>query len=292
MLPKNFYKNVEIRGELRHILYGDTDSLFLTIPYQSDKKMSAIEKWDTIDPVVKSINDLIIDYTSSVILKKCNIQPKHNHTFFKTEFLMDGILFINVKKNYAYKVLVKEGKVVEPFIEYKNLEVARSNVSILTKEILKYLVEDVVLNNEVSKDEKLNKLVESMKRFKDEFLNCFETYELEKIAVPGKWSKDKFMINGMSIYNHIMDEKVFTPGSSGKFIYTKFNNPYLFKDNFDITKINGIALPYIYDKDKLKREMIKYEIEFDHKTQWGKIFTATCVHVINAIRQNYDKETN
>lgn len=267
-------------------LVHNTDSIFLTIPHKYNENETIEDKMEIANETAKGINELIIKYTKDFLLTKCNIDPSHNCTDFESEMLMESILFISVKKNYAYKMLVKEGKILEkPKVDYKNLEVKRSNIPTMTKNILTHLVEDIALNKEVHN--KVEATIEGVKYFKEQFNSAISEMRLAEISTPGKWAKNEFIINGMKIYNYIMEEEVFSPMSAGRFIYTRFNNPSLFSSNFDTKKINGICIPYDFDSDKLKQKLYEYDIEIDETKQWEKVFTTTCKKVIESIKSNY-----
>ena len=44
-LPDNFYKGVEVKGSLKHILYSDTDSIFISIPMKNADQLSVEDRW-------------------------------------------------------------------------------------------------------------------------------------------------------------------------------------------------------------------------------------------------------
>ncbi len=78
----------------------NTDSIFITIPTKEDaSQLAPDELWNKAIEASNGINDLIIDYTKDVLLPRCNIKPEHNQTFFKTELLMESIMFLDTKKD-------------------------------------------------------------------------------------------------------------------------------------------------------------------------------------------------
>jgi len=280
-LEKDFYKTVEIPGHLRHVLYSDTDSIFIKIPIDSTVDKNNLKQlWDVAENSADQINNLIVDYTTNILLPRCNINSSHNKTFFKTELLMESILLLDVKKKYAYKLLVKEGNVLKtPKISYTGIEVIKSNGIKLTQDLLKSIIEEVALNLEVPVKQKREKTLELIDKFYNKFNECIRDFNIDYIGIPGKWSKTKQIIDGMKLYNHIMNEIIFEPGSAAKFIYTKPIQIRDFKDQM------GICIPYSYNIDLIKEKFQTFNIQIDSKTQWSKLFNITCERVIETIKK-------
>ena len=187
------------------------------------------------------------------------------------------------KKNYAYKLLVKKGKVfTKPKIDYTGIQIVKSDAAKFTQDLLRTMIEDVILG-EVSAPSYLKTIITIVDEYHKKFNKLCDEFEFSDIGFPGKWQKKTFIINGMQIYNFITNKKVFSFGSSGKFIYCSFKNPNLFT-NIDMSKINGICIPYVYDKELIKNIFKKYQIEIDRPTQWAKLFTTTCERIINLVK--------
>ncbi|MFW6025773.1 MAG: DNA polymerase domain-containing protein [Candidatus Woesearchaeota archaeon] len=282
MFEKDFYYEVEKPNALKYILYGDTDSIFIAIPDPKIKEKTAEQKWETAEKSAGEINKLIIDYTKEKILKRCNINPEHNRTFFDTELLMESIMFLDIKKNYAYNLLVKEGKVLDPpKTNYKGIPVIKSDAAKMTQQLLREMIENVILNNKIEDKDKMKSILEIVNKYHQKFQKDVSKYNFSDIGVPAKWSKDELSINGMKIYNKILNEDVFTFGSAGKFIYTKFQSLNEFKDlGINTKNINGICVPYEYNPEKLKEKLNQYGITIDGHRQWNdKIFIKICQRV-------------
>ena len=151
-LPDNFYKLVEQKGFLKNILYGDTDSIFISIPFQNADALSVEDRWKLAEHNAGKINELIIEYVTKTLLPRGNINPKFNRTFFKTEMLIDNALFLDVKKNYAYKLSCKEGVVLDPpKVKYTGIQVVKSDAAKLTQNLLKDMIENVMLNEKIKR---------------------------------------------------------------------------------------------------------------------------------------------
>jgi len=103
-VPKT--ENFIANGALVH----NTDSLFIVIPVKNAEKLSTAEKLKISNEVSEDINNAVTKYLNEYFLPKSNISPEQNATYFKSEMLMDSIMFLDVKKTYAYKLLAKKEK--------------------------------------------------------------------------------------------------------------------------------------------------------------------------------------
>lgn len=285
-LPKNFYDDVERPGSLKHVLYSDTDSCFVVVPAKDIKNMPAEKRIEIGHNAAVGINEAITKYLNEFLLPKSNISTQYNRTSFKEEFLIDSILFLDVKKNYAYKCLAREGKIFEkPEIKYTGIQVVKSDAAKMTQNILKTLIEDVLLNTEVKSKERLMRVTKAVSDYHEQFQNMCNEFELNDIGFPAKWSKKENFINGMMLYNYIMKEEVFSMSSSGKFIYCNFRNTKTLHDLPNLEKTKGICVPFSYNKELVKAKLEEFQIEIDRKTQFEKIFSTTCQRVVDLVRQ-------
>jgi len=260
-------------------LVHNTDSIFIQIPEENAENKEAKDLWNKAENAAESINDLIIDYNKNVLLPRCNIDPEKNETFFKTELLMTSMLFLDVKKNYAYKLLVKEGVVLnEPKISYTGIQVIKSDSSKFTQDLLREIIENIMLNEKIKDDEKTNKISKIVDQFNKKFKEDVDNFDFTDIGIPGKWSKKILIINGMKMYNKIMNTDTFSMGSAGKFIYCKFaSDPG--------PNINGVCVPYEYDKELLKEKFIANKIVVDENKQWNTLITTTCKRVFDLAKK-------
>ena len=287
MLPRDFYDKVEEPGGVKHIIYSDTDSLYILIPDKEAFKKSTEERIVIADKVADDINDAITRYLNEYLLPKSNISTEYNSTFFKSEVLMDSLMMLDVKKNYAYKTLVKKGKIFKvPKISYVGIAVVKSNTAELTRDLLKTLIDDIVLNTEIEEKLRLKKVSESASFYHSTFLKKCEEFDFPYIAFPGKWSKAQLHINGMLLYNFIMGKEVFAQGSTGYFIYCTFKNNKIFeKTGIDITKINGICVPSKYENSEVKNKFEQFGIAIDKDTQWEKLYITTIQRVVQLVKE-------
>ena len=286
-LQKDYYRNVEEIGFLKHVLYSDTDSIYVVIP--TDAKDLAVEKKiELAQKVSEDINKDIQNYVVDEIFKRANIEPKHNMIDFKTEVIMDSIMFIpKVKKQYAFKMVAEDGKVFdEPIVDYKGIQVVRSDATNIGKRLLRNSIENVILNSEIKKKDKINHILKIVNDTYEEFLKLCEEFKFEDVTVSAKWGKDKTTINSMMIYNFISNSNFFLPASAGRFLYCKFGNiPKLRESRVDTKKINAVSVPYTYSPEELKAKFQEYSITVDLEKQWGRIFTTTVQRIVNLVKE-------
>jgi len=269
-------------------LVHNTDSIFISIPVKNADTLTTKEKLVIVDKIAADINNGIIKYLNDYLLPKSNISQEYNSTYFKSELLMSAIMFLDVKKNYAYKLEAKKGKILEkPEIEYTGIQVIRSNVAKLTQDMLRDIIEGVILNEKIKMKDKLLQTTEIVHKYHDKFLESVNSLELSDLAIPGKWAKQIQFINGMMLYNFIMNKEIFSLGSAGLFIYCTFKNPNIFpKSEVNMSKVNGITIPQVYNKEVLRQKFDEFQIQIDAETQWDKLFSKTVERIVLLVK-NY-----
>jgi len=267
-------------------LVHNTDSLFIAIPAHDADKLTTKEKLVIADKASEDINTAVTKYLNEYFLPKSNISIDQNSTYFKSEMLMSAIMFLDVKKNYAYKLEAKKGKILDKAeISYTGIQVVRSNAAKLTQDMLREIIEGVVLNEEMTNKERLPKVSEIVNKFHETFLDNINNLDLAEISIPGKWAKADQFINGMTMYNYIMKKEIFSMGSAGNFIYCIFRNPKLFQSpNLDMTKVKGIVIPQVYDKLLLDKKLNEYQIQIDKNTQWDILYSTTVGRIVELVK--------
>jgi hypothetical protein len=253
------------------ILVHNTDSLFLTIP--NKEQIEKDKKWDIISEHTRNINNLIIEKTNEIMTMQ-NLDSKYNKTNFKSEMLMSDICFLG-KKTYCYKLENQEGVIVNPpKIKYKGIPVIKSDSSKFSQDLLKEMFENVVLNSDIKFNNKYEALLDLIKKFRNKFEEDINKYDFNYISIPTKWGKKENIINGMTIYNYIMNEEIFTPGSSGKYLYVNFFNHSKIKieKKIDFLKHDILVVPFKYDINKLKDIMNQFNIQLNIEKQFDTIF--------------------
>lgn len=298
----DWYNLCENPSYLKNIIYGDTDSLFIFVDETTTdvRKMVKIARLISLD-----VNKKIIDFTSNYILPTLGYDGKYNQTSFKEEMVMDACIFLDIKKTYAYRLLAKEavvdendnlikGRIFETpkIVPTSNLGI-KTNVLKITNELLGELLE-IALNSKFKASERLKKASLVIKNIEDKFIKMAEEFELLEVALPCKWNKTNNFIYGMKLYNKIIENK-FDYGSTGLFFYCKFKNISKIKDlNLNIDKLenlNGIAIPYEYDKEILKQTLKKYDIELDIEKQIeANVKTKTVMRLLELFEEIAIKE--
>lgn len=303
MIPYTFFKDVEKR--LNHILYSDTDSLFLHIPikFNYENPKDSIEK---VNKIAEDINNRILDHLNSYVLPKLGIDPKYNETFFKTEIIADSIFFLGVKKNYAYRLLVKEGNIIDKKpVKYTGLT-SKSDMTKYTKNIINYSIENVMFDISLSPKEKKEKATKIIIDFRNKIYEDIKELNVSNIGQPKKWStktknnEDTWQISAMRLYNTIMQDDVFKPMTGGVLVPIIITNPTDFvkkiadirylKDTYlqdtPLNKITFLAFPHFqFDKDKVKERMEFFNIKIDNDKIWEKICNTTIKDIMSLFDQ-------
>ena len=306
MLPYSFFNDVE--KPLKYILYGDTDSDFVWLPNITIDTNDLRPTIDLANTIGKDINRLIEEHMKTNVLPKMGINPIHNRTKFKTEIIADCIFFIGIKKNYAYRLLVKEVNIIEHKpIKYTGLT-TKSDMTKYTKQIINELIEQIMFNKEIPLKDKMNKATLFVMKFKQIIKKDISELNLEQIGQPKKWSlktknnTDTWQVFAMKLYNTIMDTEFFKPLSGGiavPIIIKDINlflqkiYPYRFKSDLyiqdaSLNKLKHIVLPYSFDKETVRERLNEYTIEINEDDVWGKI----CGQTIQDIMQLFNKYSN
>lgn len=306
MLPYSFFNDVE--KPLKYILYGDTDSDFVWLPNITIDTNDLRPTIDLANTIGKDINRLIEEHMKTNVLPKMGINPIHNRTKFKTEIIADCIFFIGIKKNYAYRLLVKEGNIIEHKpIKYTGLT-TKSDMTKYTKQIINELIEQIMFNKEIPLKDKMNKATLFVMKFKQIIKKDISELNLEQIGQPKKWSlktknnTDTWQVFAMKLYNTIMDTEFFKPLSGGIAVpiiikdvnlFLQKIDPYRFKSDLyiqdaSLNKLKHIVLPYSFDKETVRERLNEYTIEINEDDVWEKI----CGQTIQDIMQLFNKYSN
>ena len=277
------------------VIVHNTDSLFIQIPQKPD---DIVDKVKLVHKTSTNINDLIVGYNKNYLLPRCGFSPERNETKFKEEMIIDKIIMLDVKKSYAYRLIASEatvdektnkivaGKVFDnPIIEKKSGLGVKSDTITLTKSILDFLI-NLALGDSVKKEDKYKVALQELAKFDKEFKECLKNFDFVKIGTPVRWQKKINAINAMKLYNAIV-EKAFQYLSTGHLLYCKFASQKAINDldiDIDSGKLNAIAIPLKFNKDRLKESLQKYGISFDIEKQWNNIYNKTCQRIIAGLK--------
>jgi len=210
----NFEKLCE--DKLDYLLYIDTDSLFLKIgEYIVDKKIANKITIDNILKTVKKLNPILNNKIMKEFSNKHNVFGKYSYLELKQEIIADKAYFLNAKKRYATHIINREGN-EEDEMDIKGIETQRSDFSELTKEMLKKILNMILLKDDIDIDE-IMEYVEERKIMVKEL--CIKKHlSIGKPVGFGKPLKEYKTIprgvRGMLLWNHLIYD-YFKPGMKG-----------------------------------------------------------------------------
>lgn len=304
----NFWKDVEESDKLKHVIYGDTDSIYI---HNSDIKYTDSE--DAIkqaDILANEINTIITNVLNNHLLIKMNVDKNYNKTFFKTESVISKMMLLEAKKNYAYIEIGKKGKVnSSPKVKYTGVPIVRSDYSKFSQDFIRYLIEEIALSDlNLNMSNVSDKLIEIIEQKQIELEKYLSNYDFKYIATPGRWSlsnnykSEPFVIIGMRLYNTILDQDIFRPGINGLSIPIKIVNEFKFREeisknanrskyfigNVPINKINYLVIPTNYKTEVLKEKFIKYFIRPDKELIWEKSFGTVAKNITKLIKAHFE----
>lgn len=287
------------------VLVHNTDSLYLSVPeIECD---SAEEYVKESEKVSEEINDLIIGCMNDLVLPKMNV-PGHNETFFKTELVMQSILFTNKKKKYCFSEIANEGKIHDkPIIRYTGISVVRTNTASWTKDFIREIVEELALGTKFT--DKLEVKAELQRialKYYTSLQEEIKSLNFTKVGVPCKWGntvykRDTAEMIGMKLYNTIADDDYFKPNTSGLKIPIKLTSPNDFMEkikrfrftnnnnigNTSLDKLTFLVVPVYHTKEELEPILTKFGIEIDLDTAWDKLVETTLTNIIECIKENH-----
>jgi len=241
----------ELDRELKYVIAGDTDSVFIMFDSLVDRSKKEDEILNDIHLWCDKTQDFLNNEIISKMVENHNVPSERNRLELKNELLIRKALFLE-KKHYAMWTIEQEGRKTDQIISM-GISTKRSDRSTASKEYLEELL-NIMLKDDKFSIVKINKFVE--RRAKD-VLEKIKNGD-KSIAKPAAWTKDlksyKVVpqnVRGCLTWNKLLYEE-FSAGDKG----------YLFK-------IQGI------DRDKAPKEVVeKYEKEFVAK---GKKLDVICV---------------
>lgn len=300
-LPYTFYHDVDKTS--KYIVASDTDSEFINISSIKPKDVNeALEKANMIS---KDINQTIKEYYNNILLPKLGVKPEHNHTSFKTELILDAMLLLDAKKNYVSKIIAKEGVIFkEADIKATGIPVVRSDFSKFTKDFIKELINSA-LDRSIERTKLKQHINQIAKKYHEKLQEDIDNYYFDYIGVPLKWGtgyKDgttPWQVTAMKLYNTIIEDAVFTPMSAGFAVpiiipkqneYEKLINPIKdqherFLGNIPFGNLTKLAIPYGYDKQKIKNAMIKFGIEVNKQEAWEVLYSTSAQRIVEVIKK-------
>ena len=235
-VANHFYNN-ELNTNTNHIIYCDTDSLFVSaIPLINHrfkgKEMSDVMMTQRINEIATEVQEYLNNSYDYFAKKFCNLD-KHRFEI-KQELIAKSGLFVT-KKRYGLKIINDNGKKVNKLM-VKGLDTVRSSFPIAMREMLSKLLEDILMN--VPK--------EQLDKFIINFKDSMRLMDFNKIAIPTS-------VKGIKKYR-VKNSDFFKGYKLGTPIHVKSS---LFYN--DLLKYNKISKRYspIYNGDKIRWVYLK-----------------------------------
>lgn len=289
----NFYAN--------EILVHNTDSLFiqifntdtmnkLNIELKPEKEVidEIVEKY--VAPLSSKINKTLQNYWNENYLNKMNVPEDWNTIDFKTEIIMDKILFTGVKKRYACRIYKEEKTYyIPPKIKITGLEIKRTDSAKLTREAMLKIIDIIFKYSGKQRLEETKKLVREIKQ---KFEEAKKNYDFELVGIPSSWSLTDYKsvptyVYAAKIYNLLIQD-ICRPGTKGLRISCKYNikklidvvSKYNNQNQYQITvkelneikdKLNVFFIPPDYDINKIRKLEEEKIIKIDWDDQYDKI---------------------
>lgn len=130
------------------IFTGDTDSLIMSaVPSLYYKFGNEWESWNN-EKIIKNIYDIthnVRDYVNERIVNfsKSWLNSENNKLFFKEEWISEVSFFLGVKKRYANRLKLKEGKETDK-MDIKGLDAVRSSFPKVCQKFMKELLDKIL----------------------------------------------------------------------------------------------------------------------------------------------------
>ena len=214
-------EGLELPENRPYVIYGDTDSVFTDAgrvaralnPDSTDNDEKIKNSWN----VICKTSDYINKYLIHEILKRKGIDPNDEFSeynfFFKTEYIASKAIFLDVKKSYAWHLVMENGDKIDE-IKIKGLAPIKSSFSKLGKDcagkVLEYILTDYDTSNKIKSNKQIGKIIDE---FINKSLDMCKTGERD-IGVPCKLNDDISTyasigahVRGMMIYDTLFDHE-------------------------------------------------------------------------------------
>lgn len=214
MQKSEMFSDEHIVRDIKHVITGDTDSLFVT--YENIIKNEI--NFENIKPTILEYNSKVQNFLNNDIIlnlsKKRNVDPQHNRLELKNELIITRGHFL-AKKRYAIRVVFHEGKATDEIVQ-RGIETRRSDYPSYTKEKLRELLDLLLKSEKIS----LKNILTFSKLTEEEILSKIIAGE-QTIARPVSYGKklEEYKsipegARGMENFN-ILEYKTFYVGSRG-----------------------------------------------------------------------------
>ena len=271
-IPINVKTLVGLENEenRKNIIYGDTDSAFLWIEkvikhlYKDDIdiKDQINHAWIIIEQVSQFINKYVIKDILSRKDIDFNDDDKDYNYEYKKEIVASKILFGESKKQYAMRMMLREGKFIDK-IDVKGMTAIKSDTSRMARELANNIIQYILTDYDVENISTSNKTILNMYNTAVEKVNSLIDEGDLSIGTPSSMASDLSTyetiaapIRGMLLYDAIFDDHEYVTEDKGYQFY--------------ITDINWKALNTT--PEKLRK---KFEDKYRHN-KWFERVMKTC----------------
>ena len=260
-------ENVENR---KNIIYGDTDSAFLWIEkvikhlYKNDKDLNTQinHAWTIIEQISQFINKYVI---KDILARKdidFNDDDKDYNYEYKKEIVASKILFGDSKKQYAMRMMLREGKPIDK-IDIKGMTVIKSDTSRIARELANNIIKYILTDYDVENIYASNKVIMNMYNETLNKVNILVDNGDLSIGTPSSMASDissyetlQASVRGMLLYDTIYDDHEYVTEDKGYQFY--------------LSDINWAALNTT--PEKLRK---KFEDKYKHHNWYEKVMK-TC----------------
>ncbi len=132
----------------RFVIYGDTDSLFLTLEellkhhnidsiFFDKINRSFKERLEVFTPLIDELEHQINDQINSFFISKHYLDPNHQYLNVKNEWIGETMLQLPVKKRYAVRLINPSGY----SLEVKGLDIRRSDYPEFSKNVIQTVLD-------------------------------------------------------------------------------------------------------------------------------------------------------
>ena len=243
--------------KFKHLITGDTDSIFLSYENILDKKKSHEEKLKEVNDLNKQVQNFLNKTVVYDIVKLHNVSEEKNRLELKNELVIKRGLFL-AKKRYSNYIISQEGNPTDE-VKSMGLETKRSDFANVTKDYLKEVLDLILKSEKFSLPTVLEFVLD-----KDKLFTKMISSGITTIGRPVSFSKNlkdyKTIpqgVRGMLAWNNL-EYKTFEVGTRG----------YLFKlKGIDLNKTPE-EVRLNYDKNYLKKGVkldvivVPEEVEF------------------------------
>ena len=241
----------EIKNELVNLVYGDTDSLYISYDNLL-KTIEGVENWserEKAEFIVSLNTNFLNDYNTEVMkehyaLRHCKVMNQ----LFELETVNLSGVWLNVKKRYAQVLLWKDGKYFDQDelpLKVKGLEMIKSSYPKIARNTLKKLTRTLLENDGSSLIHKLN--MEMQKS-----ISVFNNAPIEDVCPTSSVNNyDKFVVNDEDPNNLILQR-----GTPFVVRATALHNSYIKKYNYKGNLSYGGKHRWYVIKDKSSRKSV------------------------------------